>query len=38
MDEKESILSEAKPETRLQKSMRGALRWVVLALVVLPIF
>jgi hypothetical protein len=33
MDEKESILSEAKPETRLQKSMRGALRWVVLALV-----
>ena len=33
MDEKESILSEAKPETRLQKSMRSALRWVVLALV-----
>jgi hypothetical protein len=33
MDEKESILSEAKPETRLQKSIRGALRWVVLALV-----
>jgi enamine deaminase RidA (YjgF/YER057c/UK114 family) len=33
MDEKESILSEAKPETRLQKSMRGALRWVLVVLV-----
>jgi len=34
MDEKESILSEARPETetRLQKSMRGALRWVLVAL------
>ena len=29
MDEKESVLSEVKPETRLQKSMRAALRWVL---------
>jgi cytoskeletal protein RodZ len=33
MDEKESILSKARPETRLQKSMRGALRWVLVVLV-----
>jgi hypothetical protein len=32
MDENKSIQSEAKPETRLQKSMRGALRWVLVAL------
>ena len=32
MDEKESILSEARPETRPQKSMPGALRWVLVAL------
>jgi hypothetical protein len=32
LDEKESIQSEAKPETRLQKSMRGALRWVLVVL------
>jgi peptidoglycan hydrolase CwlO-like protein len=32
MDEKEPILSVAKPETRLQKSLRGALRWVLVAL------
>lgn len=32
MDEKESILSAGRPETRLQKSMRGALRWVLVAL------
>jgi capsule polysaccharide export protein KpsE/RkpR len=32
MDVKGSILSEARPETRLQKSMRGALRWVLVAL------
>ena len=32
MDKKESILSEARPETRLQKSMRGALRWALVAL------
>jgi len=32
VDEKESILSDARPETRLQKSLRGALRWVVVAL------
>lgn len=34
MDEKESILSDASPETRPQKmSVRAALRWVVLALI-----
>ena len=35
MDEKESNLSEARPETesRQQKPMRGALRWVLVALV-----
>ncbi|MBN2145836.1 MAG: hypothetical protein JW726_00550 [Anaerolineales bacterium] len=32
MNEKESVLSTGKPETRLQKSMRGALRWVLVAL------
>jgi septal ring factor EnvC (AmiA/AmiB activator) len=32
LDEKESILSEARPETRPQKSVRGALRWVLVAL------
>jgi hypothetical protein len=32
MNEKESIQTEAKPETRLQKSMRGALRWALVAL------
>ncbi len=32
MEEKESILSKARPETRLQKSMRGALRWVLVVL------
>jgi hypothetical protein len=32
MDENKSILSEAKPETRLHKSMRGALRWVLVML------
>jgi hypothetical protein len=32
MDENNSIQSEAKPETRLHKSMRGALRWVLVAL------
>jgi septal ring factor EnvC (AmiA/AmiB activator) len=32
MDEKESILPEARPETRLQKFMRGALRWVLVSL------
>jgi chromosome segregation ATPase len=32
MDEKESILSTAKPENRLQKFMRGALRWGLAAL------
>jgi peptidoglycan hydrolase CwlO-like protein len=32
MDEKEPILSVAKPETRLKKSLRGALRWVLVAL------
>jgi len=31
MNEKESTLSEAKPETRLQKSIRGAWRWVLVA-------
>ena len=33
MDEKESNLSEGRPETRLQKFMHGALRWVLVALV-----
>lgn len=32
MDVKEPILSEARHETRRQKSMRGALRWVLVAL------
>jgi len=32
MDEKESVLSTGRSETRLQKSMRGALRWVLVAL------
>ena len=32
MDVKQPILSEARPETRLQKSMRGALRWGLVAL------
>ncbi len=32
MDAKESIPSAARPETRLQKSLRGALRWVLVAL------
>jgi hypothetical protein len=32
MNENESVLSEAKPETRLQKLMRGALRWVLVGL------
>lgn len=32
MDEKESILSAGRPKTRLQKSMRGALRWVLVVL------
>jgi len=32
MDDKESIQSAARPETRLQKSMRGALRWALVAL------
>lgn len=32
MDEKESIQSAARPETRLQKSMRSALRWALVAL------
>jgi hypothetical protein len=32
MDEKETIQSEAKPETRLHKSMRIALRWGLVAL------
>lgn len=32
MDEKVSILSAGRPETRLQKSMRGALRWVLVVL------
>jgi len=31
MDEKETILTEAKPETRQQKSMRGGLRWMLVA-------
>ena len=29
MDEKETVLSDGKPETRPQKSMRGALRWLL---------
>lgn len=33
MDEKESILSEAGPETRLQKSVRVARPWMLVALV-----
>ena len=32
MDENKSISNEVKPETRLQKYMRGALRWVLVAL------
>ena len=32
MDEKESILSAGRPETRLQKSIRGAMRWVLVTL------
>jgi hypothetical protein len=32
MNENESVLSESKPETRLQKLMRGVLRWVLVAL------
>jgi hypothetical protein len=32
MDEKETIQSTAKPETRPQKSMRGTLRWVLAVL------
>jgi hypothetical protein len=32
MNEKESVLSAGKPETRLQKFMRGILRWALLAL------
>ncbi|MBN2500025.1 MAG: hypothetical protein JXB38_04600 [Anaerolineales bacterium] len=32
MNENESVLSEAGPETRLQKVMRGALRWVPVGL------
>jgi len=32
MNENESVLSEAGPETRLQKFMRGALRWVLVGL------
>jgi multidrug resistance efflux pump len=32
MDEKETTPSEAKPETRLSKSMCGALRWSLVAL------
>jgi multidrug resistance efflux pump len=32
MDEKESISSAGRPETRLQKSIRGALRWVLVTL------
>jgi peptidoglycan hydrolase CwlO-like protein len=31
MNENESVLSEAGPETRLKKFMRGALRWVLVA-------
>jgi hypothetical protein len=32
MHENESVLSEARPETRLQKLMRGILRWVLVGL------
>jgi hypothetical protein len=32
MDENESILSEAVPGTRLNKSMRDGLRWALVAL------
>jgi len=32
MDENESILNEVKPETRLNKFIRGALRWVLVGL------
>jgi cell division protein FtsB len=32
MDEKETIQSAARPETRLHRSMRGALRWVLAVL------
>ncbi len=32
MDEKETIQSDAKPETRPQKSIRGALRWLLVVL------
>jgi chromosome segregation ATPase len=32
MEEKESVPSAARPETRLQKSIRGVLRWVLVAL------
>ena len=35
MNEKESILSEAKPETRLQKAMSGALHWGLVGLLAL---
>jgi len=37
MDEKESTQSEARPKTRLQKSMRGALRWALVALLALGV-
>jgi hypothetical protein len=33
MNENTSSSSEVKPETRLHKSMRGALRWTLVALV-----
>jgi len=32
MDENKSVLSKARPENRLRKSMRGALRWVLVTL------
>ncbi len=32
MDEKETVPSDAKPETRPQKSMRGTLRWLLVVL------
>jgi len=32
MSDKQTILSARKPETRLQKSLRGALRWLLVAL------
>jgi hypothetical protein len=32
MNEKEPILTEAKPETRLHKSMRSVMRWVLVVL------